>query len=62
MYKNCHKDAEKYCSANDNWNEQGQMGPSPGRMVFSCLYRQKKFFSKNPEKQVRLSNGCGGGN
>lgn len=42
LYKKCHKDAEKFCHATDQWADPQSMNPSNGPLILPCLYRYMK--------------------
>ncbi|XP_062582222.1 Golgi apparatus protein 1-like isoform X2 [Saccostrea cucullata] len=56
LYKKCHKDAQKLCSAPEDWASPQSMTPDMGPLVLPCLYRHMKQHDDGPKvsKQCKI--------
>ncbi|XP_048735451.2 Golgi apparatus protein 1-like isoform X2 [Ostrea edulis] len=54
LYKKCHKDAEKLCSAPKDWANPDSMKPDIGPLIMPCLYSHMK----QHEDGLKVSKQC----
>ncbi|XP_061189977.1 Golgi apparatus protein 1-like isoform X2 [Saccostrea echinata] len=56
LYKKCHKDAQKLCSAPEDWANPQSMTPDMGPLVLPCLYRHMKQQDEGPKVSKQCKN------